>query len=64
MASLRKRHEDFIRELQTPLKSLDSLNRRDTSSSDKSSYNESASDQQLIAELQQKFDELFGPDDG
>ena len=63
MASLRKRHEDFIRELQTPLKSLDSLNRRDTSSSDKSSYNESASDQQLIAELQQKFDELFGPDD-
>ena len=59
MASLRKRHEDFIRELQTPLKSLDSLNRRDTSSSDKSSYNESASDQQLIAELQQKFDELF-----
>lgn len=63
MASLRKRHEDFIMELQAPLMSYDPLNRHDTNSSASSSSDVSESDKQLIAELQKKFDELFGPDD-
>lgn len=63
MASLRKRHEDFIRELHAPLMSSDPLNKLDTISSDNSSSDESELDKQLIAELQKKFDELFGPDD-
>ena len=32
MASLRKRHEDFIRELQAPLMSSNPLNEHDTNS--------------------------------
>lgn len=63
MPSIRKHHEDFIREMQAPLKSFDSINKYDTSLSDRSSCDESVSDQQLIAELQQRFDELFGLDD-
>jgi len=61
MASLRKRHEDFIRELQAPLMSSDHLNKRISNSPASPSSDES--DKQLIAELQKRFDELFGPDD-
>lgn len=63
MASLRKRHEDFIRELQAPLMSSNPLNEHDTNSSASSSSDESDSDKQLIAEMQKRFDELFEPDD-
>lgn len=63
MASLRKRHEEFIRELQAPLVSSDSLNKDSSNPSVKPPSNESESDKQLIAELQKRFDELFGPDD-
>ncbi len=61
MASFRKHHEDFIRELRAPLMSSDSLNKSAHNSSDNLSSDES--DKQLIAELQKRFDELFGPDD-
>ena len=50
MASLRKRHEDFIRELQAPLMSSDPLNKHTSNSSAIPSSDES--DKQLIAELQ------------
>ena len=63
MASLRKRHEEFIRELQAPLMSSDRLNKSAYNSSDSPSSDESESDKQLIAELQKRFDELFVPDD-
>jgi len=61
MASLRKRHEDFIRELQAPLMYSDPINKHETNSSVSPSSDES--DKQLIAELQKRFDELFGPED-
>ena len=51
MASLRKRHEDFIRELQAPLMSSNPLNEHDTNSSASSYSDESDSDKQLIAEV-------------
>ena len=63
MASLRKRHEDFLRELQAPLMSSDHLNKRMSNSPAIPSSDESESDKQLIAELQKRFDELFGSDD-
>lgn len=61
MASIRKRHEDFIRELQAPLKSSDLVKRQDICSSVSSSSNELFPDEQLIEELQKFFDDLFGP---
>lgn len=63
MASIRKRHEDFIRELQAPLMSSDPLNKHTSISSASQSSDESELDKQLIVELQKNFDELFGPDD-
>ena len=62
MASIRKRHDDFIRELQAPLKSYIPLNKHDNSSSVSSSSDESVSDKQLMEELQKSFEELFVPD--
>ena len=61
MSSIRKRHEDFIRELQAPLKS-----RKDCKEKDILSDNGSktiASDIELQKELERKFYELFGAAD-
>ena len=58
MPSIRKRHEDFIRELQAPLKS-----RKDCKENDILSDNDSktiAYDIELQKELERKFYELFG----
>lgn len=58
MASNRKRHEDFIRELQAPLKSEEDRERRNCLSDNGNSI--SAYDIELQRELERKFDELFG----
>lgn len=58
MASIRKRHEDFIRELRSPLKSQDDKERQNRSFDNESRI--SASDIELQRELERKFDELFG----
>lgn len=63
MASLHKRHEDFIREMRASLRSSDQLKKRDVCSPVSSHSDESPLDKQLMEKLQKKFDELFGPDD-
>lgn len=63
MDSIRKRHEDFIRELQDPLMPLDSHNKQDEIPDVDAPSVDSISDKQLMEELQRKFDELFGTDD-
>ncbi len=62
MTSIRKRHEDFIREIQAPLKALNSHNNHNEKTDSDISSDDSNSDK-LIEELQKKFDELFGFDD-
>ena len=58
MASIRKRHEDFIRELRSPLKSQEDKERQNHFFDNESKI--SASDIELQRELERKFDELFG----
>jgi len=58
MASNRKRHEDFIRELQAPLKSEENRERRNCPSDNGNKI--SAYDIELQRELECKFVELFG----
>lgn len=59
MASLKKRHEEFIRELQAPLKhSVLLLEHNGRKFSDSVSL-----DEQLMEELQKRFDDLFESDD-
>ena len=59
MASLKKRHEEFIRELQAPLKnSLLLLEHNGRKFPDSVSL-----DEQLMEELQKRFDDLFESDD-
>lgn len=58
MASIRKRHEDFIRELRSPLKSQEDKERQNRPYDNESRI--SASDIELQRELERKFDELFG----
>lgn len=58
MASIRKRHEDFIRELRAPLKSQEDKERQNRPSDNGSRI--SVSDIELQRELERKFDELFG----
>ena len=58
MASIRKRHEDFIRELRAPLKTQEDKERQNCPSDNGSRI--SASDIELQRELERKFDELFG----
>lgn len=56
MASIRKKHEDFIRELQAPLKT-------EVEGSEYSPHpkcNVELSDFEIQKELERKFDELFG----
>lgn len=58
MASIRKRHEDFIRELRASLKTQEDKERQNRPSDNGSRI--SASDIELQRELERKFDELFG----
>ena len=58
MDSLRKRHEDFIRELRSPLKFQEDKERQNRSFDNESRI--SASDIELQSKLERKFDELFG----
>lgn len=58
MASFRKHHEDFIRELRAPLKSREDKERQNRFFDNESRI--SASDIELQRELERKFDELFG----
>lgn len=59
MASLKKRHEKFIRELQAPLKhSVLLLEHNGRKFPDSVSL-----DEQLMEELQKRFDDLFESDD-
>jgi len=59
MASLKKRHEEFIRELQAPLKhSVLLLEHNGRKFPDSVSL-----DEQLMEELQKRFDDLFESDD-
>lgn len=61
MDSIRKLHEDFIRELRTPLKSIEDRERKNCQSDNGNKI--SAYDIELQRELERKFDELFGTDD-
>ena len=63
IASIRKRHEDFIRELQAPLMPLDSHDKQDERPDVDAPSDDSISDKQLTEELQRKFNKLFGVDD-
>lgn len=58
MASIRKCHEDFIRELQAPLKSEEDRERKNCPSDNRNKI--SAYDIELQRELERKFAELFG----
>ena len=58
MASIRKRHEDFIRELQAPLKSGEDGERKNCLSDNRDKI--SANDVELQRELERKFAEFFG----
>ena len=58
MASIWKRHEDFIRELQAPLKHREDSEEKNALSDDECRI--SALDIELQKELERKFDELFG----
>lgn len=58
MASIRKRHEDFIRELQAPLKVREDQERENCPSDSDSRTSGFAIE--LQKELERKFDELFG----
>ena len=58
MASIRKRHEDFIRELRAPLKSRQDEEKQNRPSDNRSRI--SASDNEIQKELERIFDELFG----
>lgn len=55
MASIRKKHEDFIKEIRSPLKS-DS----ETTAIPPKMDDTRLSDIELQKELERKFDELFG----
>ena len=58
MGSIRKRHEDFIRELRAPLKPQEEKTRQNRPSDNERRI--SVSDIELQRELERKFDELFG----
>lgn len=58
MVSIRKNHEDFIKELRAPLKSQEDKERQNRPSDNGSRI--FASDIELQRELERKFDELFG----
>ena len=57
MASIRKRHEDFIKELQAPLKP--EKKQKEEILSDE--QGEVISDLEIQRALEKNFDELFGP---
>lgn len=57
MASIRKRHEDFIRELQAPLKP----EKKEKEEIPSDEQGEDISDLEIQRVLEKKFDELFGP---
>ena len=59
MGSSRKHHEEFIKELRSPLKSIVEKN-NETSQNESTTDNGEDFDLELQRELERKFDELFG----